>query len=93
MIFILTISCVNNPKEKKLSGEYPKPFSLHRELLEVDGSGIILGSDKHEYLVIDNSTNTQTIEHYIECKLSDLKYGDVFILKEDTKEDIEVFDF
>ncbi len=44
---------------------YPKPFKLHTNGLK--GEGIVLGSDEHEYLVINYRTNQMNAEHYIDC--------------------------
>jgi hypothetical protein len=37
--------------------------------LKYDEDGIVLGSDGHEYLVIDTKYSSQVITHYIECEL------------------------
>ena len=79
-MFILT-SCVENndtveiTKEeyKLLKGDtikpkYPKPFELYCNGLKYTHSGIVLGSDQHEYLVINNQTNSENVEHYIDCE-------------------------
>jgi hypothetical protein len=59
---------------EKLKGdtsEYPKPFKLHTEgLSSYDNSdGIVLGSDKHEYLIWNYGSHACNVEHYIDCKL------------------------
>lgn len=58
-------------KGDTLGSEYPKPFKLYTEGLEygINSDGIVLGSDKHEYLVTDYGTNSCNVEHYIDCKL------------------------
>ena len=56
-------------KGDTLQSEYPKPFKLHREGLSYYDDGIVLGSDKHEYLVINYAYNSCNVEHYIDCKL------------------------
>jgi len=56
-------------KGDTLQSEYPKPFKLHREGLSYYDDGIVLGSDKHEYLVWNYGTNSCNVEHYIDCKL------------------------
>lgn len=50
-----------------LKPTYPKPFELFRDGLKYYGDGIVLGSDGHEYLIIDNESREGTIEHYIDC--------------------------
>lgn len=56
-------------KGDTLQSEYPKPFKLHREGLSYYDDGIVLGSDKHEYLVWNYGANSCNVEHYIDCKL------------------------
>ena len=58
-------------KGDTLQSEYPKPFKLYTEGLEYgrNRDGIVLGSDKHEYLVTDYGANSCNVEHYIDCKL------------------------
>ena len=57
-------------KGDTLRSEYPKPFKLQDEGLGYDRpSGIVLGSDNHEYLVIWYNSNACNVEHYIDCKL------------------------
>lgn len=78
IILTTVISCSDNvtlsKKEyQKLMGDtlkpkYPKPFKLYREGLELGGNGIVLGSDKHEYLIIDYGVRSQSVEHYIDCE-------------------------
>lgn len=68
----VTISKTEYEKLKgdTLRSEYPKPFKLQDEGLGYDNhSGIVLGSDKHEYLVIWYNSNACNVEHYIDCKL------------------------
>ena len=80
LLSLLASSCRDNvtiSKEEyqKLKGdtlrsEYPKPFKLQDGGLGYDNpSGIVLGSDKHEYLVIWYNSNACNVEHYIDCKL------------------------
>jgi hypothetical protein len=56
-------------KGDTLKSEYPKPFKLHTEGLDYGNSGIVLGSDKHEYLVVGYGNYGCNVEHYIDCKL------------------------
>jgi hypothetical protein len=58
-------------KGDTLKSEYPKPFKLYTEGLSSFGNsdGIVLGSDKHEYLVTDYGSHSCNVEHYIDCKL------------------------
>jgi hypothetical protein len=57
-------------KGDTLRSEYPKPFKLHTEDLNMHNSdGIVLGSDNHEYLVYNYGYNSCNVEHYIDCKL------------------------
>ena len=57
-------------KGDTLKSEYLKPFKLHTEGLVYDNpSGIVLGSDNHEYLVYNYGYNSCNVEHYIDCKL------------------------
>jgi hypothetical protein len=78
ILFVLAlISCgddnsVTIPKQEyqKLIGDtikpiYPKPFKLHTNGL--NGEGIVLGSDGHEYLVINYQNSSFNAEHYIDC--------------------------
>lgn len=78
LVVLTLISCggddnsVTIPKQEyqKLIGDtikpiYPKPFKLHTNGLK--GEGIVLGSDEHEYLVINYRTNQMNAEHYIDC--------------------------
>ena len=78
VIGITFISCeksdkitIDKDEYNKLKGvtlEYPKYFELYDEGLSYSNNiGIILGSDKHEYLVTNWGNNGQTIEHYIDC--------------------------
>lgn len=80
-LLFLVVSCetateqvtISKDEYNKLKGdtsEYPKPFKLHTEGLSYENSdGIVLGSDKHEYLVINYAYNSCNVEHYIDCKL------------------------
>ena len=52
-----------------LPNKYPKPFQLHTEDLATNQTGIVLGSDNHEYLVINYCTNKCNVEHYVDCEL------------------------
>ena len=66
----VTISKDEYQKLKGDTSEYPKPFKLYTEGLSYENSdGIVLGSDKHEYLVINYAYNSCNVEHYIDCKL------------------------
>lgn len=79
-LLIFTSSCDDNvtiskTEYQKLKGDtvkskYPKPFKLQDEGLGYDRpSGIVLGSDNHEYLVIWYNSNACNVEHYIDCEL------------------------
>ncbi len=60
----------NHLKENnQLRTVYPKPFKLFDESLGVGDNGIILGSDNHEYLVINHNLNKESTLHYIDCEL------------------------
>lgn len=81
ILFVLTfVSCgddnsVTIPKQEyqKLIGDtikpiYPKPFTLNADGLRTTGDdGIVLGSDGHEYLVINYQNSSFNAEHYIDC--------------------------
>lgn len=82
----VTISKEEYKKLKKdtLQNEYPKPFKLYTEGLEYGNSdGIVLGSDKHEYLVTDYGRNSSNVQHYIDCKLCNERSNN--IKKNDTR--------
>lgn len=80
ILFVLTlISCsgddnsVTIPKQEyqKLIGDtikpiYPKPFTLNTDGLNREKC-IVLGSDGHEYLVINYRNSSLNVEHYIDC--------------------------
>ena len=51
-----------------LKPKYPKTFGLCYEGLELYDNGIVLGSDKHEYLIISYGSSGQNVEHYIDCE-------------------------
>ena len=61
----------NQLKGDTVRPKYPKPFKLYDEVLHKssESNGILLGSDQHEYLVIEYWGNRRTIEHYIDCEL------------------------
>ena len=62
----------NKLKGDTLKSEYPKPFELYTEGLSWGGdtnTGIVLGSDNHEYLVWNYGSYSCNVEHYIDCKL------------------------
>lgn len=61
----------NRLKGDTLKSEYPKPFKLYTEGLSSydNDTGIVLGSDNHEYLVWNYGSYSYNIEHYIDCKL------------------------
>jgi hypothetical protein len=82
-MLLLVTSC-NDPEMvvmskkdfEKLTGDtskykYPKPFTLHTSEMKYFGNsdGIVLGSDNHEYLIIDFGRNSSSVEHYIDCEL------------------------
>jgi hypothetical protein len=56
-------------KGDTLGSEYPKPFKLYTDQINPGDDGIVLGSDKHEYLVWNYGGNSCNVEHYIDCKL------------------------
>jgi hypothetical protein len=60
-------------KGDTLQSEYPKPFKLYTEGLSgfdtSKSDGIVLGSDKHEYLVWNYGRHSCNVEHYVDCKL------------------------
>lgn len=63
----------NKLKGDTLKSEYPKPFKLYTEGLSSynndTDTGIVLGSDNHEYLVYNYGSYSCNVEHYIDCKL------------------------
>ena len=67
----VTISTEEYQKLKgdTLQSEYPKPFKLYTEGLSGGDVGIVLCSDKHEYLVWNYGAYSCNVEHYIDCKL------------------------
>lgn len=80
--FLLVSSCKNDDnvtisktEYRKLKGDtvkskYPKHFKLFDDGLDYNTpSGIVLGSDNHEYLVIWYNSNACNVEHYIDCEL------------------------
>ena len=81
ILLFLVVSCTTSTEQvtiskeeyQKLKGdtsEYPKPFKLHTEgLSSYSSDGIVLGSDKHEYLVWNYGSHSCNVEHYIDCKL------------------------
>jgi len=64
-----TIEKAPKKGEPTVVNEYPKPFGIDTELLEGWDHGIVLGSDNHEYLVLNEPTQDIAIMHYIDCKL------------------------
>jgi hypothetical protein len=84
ILLFLVVSCetsteqvtISKEEYEKLKGdtlqsEYPKPFRLYTEGLSSysNGDGIVLGSDKHEYLVWNYGSHACNVLHYIDCKL------------------------
>lgn len=76
IILILT-SCtsdsvqISKEEYNRLKGINPtkvKPFKLYTEGLKYHQDGIVPGSDKHEYLITNFSSNQQGTEHYIDCE-------------------------
>jgi hypothetical protein len=59
---------VHKKGEPIVVNEYPKPFGIETTLPSNWEHGIILGSDNHEYLIL-NDNNNETVMHYIDCKL------------------------
>lgn len=61
----------NKLKGDTLKSEYPKPFKLYTEGLSRSSydndTGIVLGSDNHEYLVWNYGAYSCNVEHYIDC--------------------------
>ncbi len=51
--------------------KYPKSFYLDTSELGTfsSSSGVILGSDGHDYLVLYKNSNAMNVEHYIDCEL------------------------
>jgi hypothetical protein len=78
---LLLVSCekpntvqISQEEYKQLKGDtlkpkYPKPFKLCTEGLNNFEEGIVLGSDQHEYLVIDHNHSSTIVEHYVDCEL------------------------
>jgi hypothetical protein len=66
----LTSCYVNNntPTTEEKKPTIIKPFSFDSSQLGIGSSGIVPGSDKHEYLVTHYLTDHQGIEHYIDCE-------------------------
>ena len=65
---------ISQEEYKQLKGDivkpkYPKPFELYTNGLGNYEQGIVLGSDQHEYLVIEFASNSRTVEHYVDCEL------------------------
>lgn len=48
---------------------YPKPFKLFDDDLNRGDNGIVLGSDNHEYLIINHYSTSICVLHYIDCEL------------------------
>jgi hypothetical protein len=68
LIIVLNFSC--EEKKEFSSSEYPKPFSLRvDENLGPRVSGIVMGSDGHDYLIINTKYYSSGVDHYIDCKL------------------------
>lgn len=49
--------------------EYPKPFELYDGDLNYGQAGIVLGSDNHEFLETDHGRHSESVSHYVDCKL------------------------
>lgn len=65
---------ISKEEYKRLKGDtikpkYPKPFEMITYDLGGFEIGIVLGSDKHEYLVNDFESSSATTEHYVDCEL------------------------
>lgn len=88
-------SCVENSdtveisKEeyKQLKGDtikpkYPKPFKLYTDGLGNFEDGIVLGSDQHEYLVLEKGSSSRIVEHYIDCELCQNRRQKELIIKD-----------
>jgi hypothetical protein len=74
---------VNKPNTKQ-----HKPFSLNDYGAMSEGSSeIILGSDQHEYLVIDKGRYSETVMHYVDCELCVLRKRQEFGQFSDTSKD------
>jgi hypothetical protein len=76
IVGIVLMSCkerqrVEAPRvgDKTVINEYPKPFGIVTDLPAGMDHGIVLGSDSHEYLILDDGTGYETTSHYIDCKL------------------------
>ena len=51
------------------TSKYPKPFELFDDALEINGAGIVLDSDNHEYLEIQKNSSSNVVIHYVDCEL------------------------
>lgn len=61
----------NKLKGDTIKSEYPKHITIYTSITEKfnDLSGdVYLSSDGYEYLTINIGDNSQTVEHYIDCK-------------------------
>lgn len=61
----------NQLKGDTVRPKYPKPFELYDDGVRKSSEyhGIVLGSDQHEYLIIYEGSDSENIEHYIDCEL------------------------
>lgn len=62
---------VNKPNTK-----YPKQFELVGYDDFSGNSGILLGSDQHEYLVVNHKYSGEAVVHYVDCELCALRKED-----------------
>lgn len=72
ILLSITIACKDvKPSDGNIIvSEYPKPFKLYyTQGIKQGESGIVQGSDKHEYLIIDYGYSNQSISHYVDCEL------------------------
>ena len=65
---------ISKEEYKQLKGDtikpkYPKPFKFYPNGLGNYEEGIVLGSDQHEYLVVNYKSSREVIVHYIDCEL------------------------
>lgn len=47
---------------------YPKPFELYDSNIDHGGSGIVLASDEHEYIIDKKGYHGRVVLHWIECE-------------------------
>lgn len=71
LVTITLTSCKET--QPKIETQLPKDnkvieFSLNNDNKPINWNGIVIASDKHQYLIIANKMDRQSVEHYIDCE-------------------------